>query len=147
MRMALASGCGKRDPRPSSIRSRPRGSASIKRPCPKSPLGDAVRYLTNQWQALCRFLEHGSLEIDNNGAERQLRAIAVGHKNWLFASSMADARRAAVIYSLVQSRRLVSIDPFAYFRDVLLRVATHPQSRVAELTPKAWAAQPGATPN
>jgi len=108
---------------------------------PKSPLGDAGRYLTNQWLALCRFLEDGRLEIDNNGAERQLRAVAIGRKNWLFAGSMTGAHRAAVIYSLVQSCRLVGVDPYAYIRDVLLRVATHPQSRIAELTPKAWAAQ------
>jgi len=106
---------------------------------PKSPLGDALRYLTNQWQALCRFAEDGSIEIDNNGAERQLRAVAVGRKNWLFAGSMAGAHRAAVIYSLIQSCRLVDVDPFAYLRDVLLRIATHPVDRVAELTPKAWA--------
>jgi hypothetical protein len=106
---------------------------------PKSPLGDAVRYLTNQWQALCRFAEDGSLEIDNNNAERQLRAVAVGRKNWLFAGSMAGAHRAAVIYSLIQSCRLVDVDPFAYLRDVLLRVATQPADRIAELTPRAWA--------
>jgi len=105
---------------------------------PKSPLGDALRYLANQWRALQRFLEDGRLRIDNNGAESQLRAVAVGRKNWLFAGSMNGARRAAVLYSLVQSCRLVGIDPFVYFRDVLLRVATHPQSRIAELTPKAW---------
>ena len=106
---------------------------------PKSPLGDAVRYLTNQWQALCRFLDDGRLQIDNNNAERQLRAIAVGRKNWLFAGSMAGAHRAAVIYSLIQSCRLAGVDPLVYVRDVLLRVATHPQSRIAALTPKAWA--------
>jgi len=105
---------------------------------PKSPLGDALRYLDNQWRALQRFLEDGRLRIDNNGAESQLRAVAVGRKNWLFAGSMNGARRAAVLYSLVQSCRLVGIDPFVYFRDVLLRVATHPQSRIADLTPKAW---------
>jgi transposase len=106
---------------------------------PKSPLGDAVRYLTNQWQALCRFAEDGSLQIDNNNAERQLRAVAVGRKNWLFSGSMTGAHRAAVIYSLIQSCRLVDVDPFAYLRDVLLRVATHPAERIAELTPRAWA--------
>ncbi len=106
---------------------------------PKSPLGDAVRYLTNQWQALCRFTEDGTLEIDNNGAERQLRAVAVGRKNWLFAGSMAGAHRAAVVYSLIQSCRLVDVDPFRYLRDVLLRVVTCPLDRLAELTPQAWA--------
>ena len=79
---------------------------------PKSPLGHSVRYLTNQWQALCRFLDGGAVEIDNNGAERQLRAVAVGRKNWLFSGSMAGAHRAAVIYSLIQRCRLVDIDPF-----------------------------------
>ena len=107
---------------------------------PKSPLGDAVRYLTNQWTALCRFMEDGALELDNNHAERQLRAVAIGRKNWLFAGSMAGAQRAAVLYTLIQSCRLVDLDPFVYLRDVLLRVATHPQSRIVELTPKAWAA-------
>jgi transposase len=106
---------------------------------PKSPLGDALRYMNNQWHALGRFLEDGRLKIDNNGAESQLRAIAIGRKNWLFAGSMEGARRAATLYSLVQCCRLVDIDPFLYFRDVLLRVATHPQSRIAELTPRVWA--------
>jgi transposase len=107
---------------------------------PKSPLGDALRYLDNQWLSLQRFLEDGRLRIDNNGAESQLRVVAVGRNNWLFAGSMVGAERAALLYSLVQSCRLVKVDPFLYFRDVLLRVATHPQSRIAELTPKSWAA-------
>jgi transposase len=106
---------------------------------PKSPLGDALRYLDNQWVALQRFIEDGRLKPDNNGAENQLRAVAVGRKNWLFAGSLAGAHRAAVLYSLVQTCRLASVDPFAYLRDVLLRVATHPVSRIAELTPQAWA--------
>jgi transposase len=106
---------------------------------PKSPLGDALRYLGNQWDALNRFVRDGRLRPDNNGAESQLRAVAVGRKNWLFAGSMAGAHRAAVLYSLIQSCKLASVEPFAYLRDVLLRVATHPQTRIAELTPKAWA--------
>jgi transposase len=65
--------------------------------------------------------------------------VAAGRKNRLSAGSMAGAHRAAVSYSLIQSCRLVDIDPFIYIRDVLVRVATHPQSRIAELTPKAWA--------
>jgi len=65
--------------------------------------------------------------------------VAVGRKNWLFAGSMAGAHRAAVLYSLIQSCKLAGVEPFAYLRDVLLRVATHPQARIADLTPKAWA--------
>lgn len=106
---------------------------------PKSPLGDAVRYLTNQWDALQRFVDDGRLSIDNNRSENQLRVVAVGRKNWLFAGSMAGARRAALLYSLVQSCKLVDVSPFVYLKDVLLRVATHPQRDIAQLTPKGWA--------
>lgn len=106
---------------------------------PKSPLGEAVGYISNQWTALSRFIEDGRLRIDNNNAEYQLRAVAVGRKNWLFAGSFEGARRAATLYSLIQSCRLVSIDPFLYIRDVLVRIATHPQRQIAELTPRMWA--------
>ena len=106
---------------------------------PKSPLGDAVRYLTNQWAALLRFVEDGHLAIDNNRAENQLRVVALGRKNWLFAGSLEGARRAALMYSLVQSCTLVDVPPFDYLKDVLLRVATHPQHLIGQLTPKAWA--------
>ena len=110
---------------------------------PKSPLGDAVRYLTNQWAALQRYVEDGRLAIDNNRAENQLRVVAVGRKNWLFAGSLEGARRAALLYSLVQSCKLVHVPPFDYLKDVLLRVATHPHARIGELTPKGWAATTG----
>jgi transposase len=106
---------------------------------PKSPLGDALRYLTNQWAALQRFVDDGRLAIDNNRAENQLRVVALGRKNWLFAGSFEGARRAALLYSLVQSCALVDVPPFEYLRDVLLRVATHPQRRIGQLTPKGWA--------
>ena len=107
---------------------------------PKSPLGDAVRYLTNQWDALQRFVEDGRFRIDNNGAENQLRGVAIGRKNWLFAGSFEGATRAALLYSLVQSCTLIEVSPFDYLKDVLLRVATHPQRQVGELTPLGWVA-------
>jgi transposase len=106
---------------------------------PKSPLGDAVRYLTNQWVALQRFLEDGRLAIDNNRAENQLRIVAVGRKNWLFAGSFEGARRAALLYSLVQSCKLADVPPFTYVKDVLLRIATHPHRLIDQLMPKRWA--------
>lgn len=106
---------------------------------PKSPLGDAVRYLTNQWAALQRFVDDGRFAIDNNRAENQLRVVAVGRKNWLFAGSFEGARRAALLYSLVQSCKLVDVSPFAYLKDVLLRLATHPHRLIDQLTPKGWA--------
>jgi transposase len=106
---------------------------------PKSPLGDAVRYLTNQWGALQRYVDDGRVAIDNNRAENQLRVVAVGRKNWLFAGSFEGARRAALLYSLVQSCKLVDVPPFAYLKDVLLRLATHPHRLIDQLTPKGWA--------
>lgn len=106
---------------------------------PKSPLGDALRYLDNQWAPLQRFVEDGRLAIDNNRAENQLRVVAVGRKNWLFAGSIEGARWAAILYSLVQSCRLVGVDPFLYFRDVLRRLPTHPQKLIGQLTPRGWA--------
>jgi transposase len=107
---------------------------------PKSPVGDGLRYLTNQWTALQRFVEDGHLAIDNNRAENQLRVVAVGRKNWLFAGSFEGARRAALLYSLVQSCKLIDVPPFAYLKDALLRVATHPQRLIHQLTPQGWAA-------
>lgn len=105
---------------------------------PKSPLGDARRYLTNQWPALQRFVEDGRLAIDNNRAENQLRVVALGRKNWLFAGSFEGARRTALLYSLVQSCKLIDVPPDAYLKDVLLRVATHPQRLIGQLTPNGW---------
>jgi transposase len=78
---------------------------------PKSPIGDALRYLGNQWAALQRFVDDGRVAIDNNRAEGQLRVVAVGRKNWLFAGSLEGAHRAALLYSLVQSCKLVDVRP------------------------------------
>ena len=106
---------------------------------PKSPVGDALRYLDRQWDVLQRYVRDGRLLINNN-AERQLRTVAVGRKNWLFAGSLEGAHRAALLYSLIQSCRLLNVPPFPYLRDVLLRVATHPQPLIQQLTPKGWLA-------
>lgn len=106
---------------------------------PKSPVGEAVRYLTNQWAALQRFVDDGRIAIDNNRAENQLRLVAVGRKNWLFAGSFEGARRAALLYSLVQSCKLINVPPFAYLKDVLRRLPTHPHRRIDQLTPRGWA--------
>ena len=92
----------------------------------------------NQWDALLRYLDDPILEIDNNLSERTLRMVAVGRKNYLFAGSEAGAKRAANIYSLVASCKLNEIDPFAYFRDILTRVSTHPAERIDELLPGNW---------
>lgn len=105
---------------------------------PKTPIGKAVTYSLNQWEALHRYTEDPILSIDNNLAERTLRMVALGRKNWLFAGSERGARRAAVMYSLVASCRLCGHDPYAYFRDVLIKISTHPSHRIDELLPSHW---------
>lgn len=108
---------------------------------PKSPLYKAVTYALNQRKALLRFLEDGRLKLDNNRAERALRQVAVGRKNWLFAGSPKGAERAAALYSLVVSCRELKINVFDYLQDVILKVASSdfPASRISELTPRGWA--------
>ncbi|WP_156487372.1 transposase domain-containing protein, partial [Sphingomonas melonis] len=85
--------------------------------------------------ALTRYADDGRLEIDNNAAERSLRGIAVGRKNWLFAGSDQGGHRAASIYSLVETARLNGVDPEAWLADTIRRIADHPARRVAELLP------------
>jgi transposase len=105
---------------------------------PKSPIGKAVTYALNQWEALNRYLENGILCIDNSLSERVIKLVALGRKNWLFSGSDAGARRAAILYSLIASCKLCGIDPFLYLRDVLERINTHPANRIDELTPPQW---------
>lgn len=106
---------------------------------PKSPLGKAITYAKQQWRALCRYTEDGELAIDNNLSERTLRCVAVGRKNWMFAGNDEGGRRAAILYSLICTCKHHGIDPFAYLRDVLRRLPTHPPEAIAELSPLAWA--------
>jgi transposase len=105
---------------------------------PKTPIGKAVTYSMNQWEALKRYTQDPILSIDNNLAERTLRMVALGRKNWLFAGSENGAKRAAVIYSLVASCKLCGHDPYAYFRDVLTKISTHPAHQIDELLPSLW---------
>ena len=94
-----------------------------------------------------RFVSDGRLEIDNNRAENTLRGVSLGRKNWLFAGSDAGGGRAAAVYSLIETCKLNGIDPFAWLRDVLARIAAHPIRRIDELLPWNWAvraAQPQA---
>jgi hypothetical protein len=107
---------------------------------PKSPLGKAITYAKLQWKALCRYTEDGDLAIDNNISERTLRCVAVGRKNWMFAGNDEGGRRAAIVYSLIASCKHHGVDPFAYLRDVLRRLPTHPADEIADLTPLVWAA-------
>ena len=105
---------------------------------PKSPEGRAVRYTLNNWTALNRYCEDGDLEIDNNHTERSIRGVAVGRNNWIFFGSDQGGHTAAVLRSFVASCERVGVDPYAWFQDVLTRVAAHPITRLAELLPHNW---------
>lgn len=107
---------------------------------PKSPIAEAMGYALGNWPALRRYCEDGDLEIDNNGAERSLRGIAVGRKNWLWYGSDNGGHTAAVLTSFVATCKRLHIDPFAYLRDVFERISAHPASRLAELLPDQWKA-------
>jgi transposase len=101
----------------------------------KSDTAMAVRYALGRWEALIRFCDDGRIEIDNNAAERALRVVALGRKNFLFAGSDGGGESAATIYSLVGSAKLNGIDPESYLRNVLSRIADHPINRIEELLP------------
>jgi hypothetical protein len=109
------------------------------RALPKSPIGQAIAYALRHWQALTRFTEYGFLNIDNNAAERALRRVAIGRKNWLFAGSDAGGQTAAVLYSITATCQQLGVEPFAYLRHALAQLPNHPADRIAELLPAHWA--------
>ena len=98
----------------------------------------ALDYSLKRWGALTRFVDDGQLPIDNNWAENQIRPIAIGRKNWLFAGSLRAGQRAAAVMSLIQSARLNGHDPYAYLKDVLQRLPTHKNHLITELLPHRW---------
>ena len=106
---------------------------------PKSPEGRAVRYALKNWIALARYREDGDLEIDNNATERSIRSVAVGRRNWIFFGSDQGGKTAAVLRSFVASCQRAGVEPFAWFKDVLPRIASHPINRIAELLLHNWA--------
>jgi transposase len=105
---------------------------------PKSPIGQAVAYAQSNRAALCRYPEHGGLSIDNNLAERMLRAQALGRRNWTFLGSDRGGRTAAVLYSFTGTCKHHDIDPFAYLTDILRRLPSHPAQQLDELLPDVW---------
>jgi transposase len=108
----------------------------------KSDTAAAIRYALSRWRALTRYVDDGKLEIDNNAAERALRVVALGRKNFLFAGSDSGGERAAAIYSLLGSAKLNGLDPEIYLHEVLERIADHPISRINDLLPWNLAHRP-----
>jgi transposase len=101
----------------------------------KSPLAGAIQYTLTRWAALTCYTEDGRIEIDNNAAERAIRALVLGRRNYLFAGSDAGGETAARLYSLIGTCRLNDIDPHLYLKHVLERIAEHPINRIDELLP------------
>jgi len=110
----------------------PQGSATAK----------AIDYSLRRWTALTRFVDNAQVPIDNNWVENQMRPIALGRKNWLFAGSLRAGERAAAVMSLIQSAKLNGHDPHAYLKDVMDKLPTWPNSRIGELLPHRWCSLP-----
>jgi transposase len=106
-----------------------------------SDTGKAIEYSLKRWAALIRFLEDGRLCMTNNAAERELRAIAIGRRNWTFAGSDEGGRRAAALYTLIATAKLNDVDPQAWLADVLARMLDYPAKRIGDLLPWNWHAE------
>jgi transposase len=106
----------------------------------KNPLAKAIDYSLKRWSTFTRFLDDGRICMTNNAAERAVRGIAVGRKNWTFCGSDTGGERAAVIFTLIETAKLCDVDPKAWLADVLARIADHPASRIDELLPWHWQA-------
>jgi transposase len=105
---------------------------------PKSPMGQAIQYALNQWDALCVYTADGRLAIDNNASENALRRVALGRKNWLFVGSDNGGRTAATLFSVIATCQRHQVEPMAYLRDVLTRIAAMPINKLGTLLPDRW---------
>ena len=112
--------------------------ATLVRISGKSDFAAAIRYATSRWTALTRYVDDGRLEMSNNAAERAIRPLALGRKNYLFAGSDEGGRRAAIMYTLIETARLNGVDPEAWLAEVIARVGAHPINRIDDLLPWKW---------
>ena len=111
----------------------------------KAPVAKAIDYSLKRWQAFTRFLDNGRICLSNNAAERAVRGIAVGGKNWTFCGSDSGGHRAAAMYTLIETCKLNNVDARAWLADVLARIADHPARQIASLLPWNWKPAPNAT--
>jgi transposase len=111
---------------------------SLRQVSGKSSLAGAIRYALTRWKALCRYLTDGRLEMSNNAAERAMRPLVLGRKNYLFCGSDAGGQRAACVYTIIETCRMNGINPQAYLADVLARIADHPIHKIDALLPWLW---------
>jgi len=114
---------------------------------PKGPMGQAIQYALNQWDALCVYTTDGRLAIDNNASENALRRVAIGRKNWMFCGSDNGGRTAATLFSLIASCQRHKVEPLSYLRDVLTRIAATPITQLADLLPDHWSRRTGTKAN
>jgi hypothetical protein len=105
---------------------------------PRSPMAQAIGYVLNQWDALCVYTTQGFLAIDNNAAERALKRVAIGRKNWLFAGNDRAGATAATLYTLIASAERHGVDPQAYLTSVLAKIAATPVSDLEQFLPDVW---------
>jgi transposase len=105
---------------------------------PKSPMAEAIGYALNNWTALIRYTEAGILAIDNNVAEREMKRIAIGRKNWLFFGSEQGGKTAAILYSFTSTCQRLGVEPWAYLQDVLTRLPITPPDQLSDLLPNRW---------
>ena len=108
------------------------------RTLPRAPLMEAINYTLNQWDSIIRILDDGRYQLDNNPIEREMRPIAIGRKNYLFAGSHDGARRAAVIYSLLGSARLHKVNPYDWLKNIFQVMRAHFVNKIHELLPHNW---------
>jgi len=109
---------------------------------PKTPIGQAIAYTLNHWQAFTNYLREGYLNIDNNAAERAIKPLVIGRKNWLFSGSHAGAEHGAILFSLIETCKLLGINTAVYLKDVLNRLPTQLMKNIDELLPYNWQALP-----
>jgi len=107
----------------------------------KSETAKAINYCLTRWKAFTRFLDDGRICLSNNAAERAVRGVAVGRKNWTFAGSDAGGHRAAAILTLIETCKMNDVDPQAWLTDILARLPDHPAKRINELLPWNWKLQ------